>query len=456
MELLTFHVGDEAFAVELSRVVEILAPQPFTRAPAMPPTMRGFISLRGKPTVVLDGGLRLTGRKVAVSERTPIVVMSARRDGREEPFGLLVDAPGRKVSVEKLLPLTASLGRLTDDDACLGFADIDGGLVLVLDTDRLLTSGGTLAVDNDARSGTRTSGCASTPTTTSETAPSYAPALSAPPTPSYAPALSAPPAPGSSPAPAVHPATLAPKRVTASQAASARTAGPTTRPTAATRTVTAASLSARARALATSRAEPSEELHRPPAAPGLTHGSVTPQHVATWSPRREGEPSQGGPPHDSPRQAPTATSNQAAKSRGSLVALLVGAAAVALGIALVDVTATRSPSQNRASTEERTRPPARPLPVEPTAAAVSMPTARTDERRTLPAAMVVRPDTPPCEIYEVQAGDTLWRIAAHKLGNPFRWPELYGENRTALAGPDLLRVHDRIRIPGACVPDNRR
>jgi nucleoid-associated protein YgaU len=64
--------------------------------------------------------------------------------------------------------------------------------------------------------------------------------------------------------------------------------------------------------------------------------------------------------------------------------------------------------------------------------------------------MIVTPETPPCEIHEVRRGDTLWHISAEKLGNPYRWPQLFGENRDHLADPDVIEIHDVIRIPGAC------
>jgi nucleoid-associated protein YgaU len=66
--------------------------------------------------------------------------------------------------------------------------------------------------------------------------------------------------------------------------------------------------------------------------------------------------------------------------------------------------------------------------------------------------MVVTPDTPPCEIHVVRRGDTLWDISAERLGNPYRWPRLFGENRGHILDPDVIEVDDRIRIPGACRP----
>jgi nucleoid-associated protein YgaU len=70
--------------------------------------------------------------------------------------------------------------------------------------------------------------------------------------------------------------------------------------------------------------------------------------------------------------------------------------------------------------------------------------------------MVVTPDTPLCEIHQVARGDTLWWISARKLGDPYRWPELFGENRQQLLDPNVLEVNDRIRIPGACSQPSAR
>jgi nucleoid-associated protein YgaU len=70
--------------------------------------------------------------------------------------------------------------------------------------------------------------------------------------------------------------------------------------------------------------------------------------------------------------------------------------------------------------------------------------------------MVVTPDTPACEIHEVAKGDTLWWIAARRLGSPYKWPKLFGENRDRLADPNVIEVHDRIRVPGGCEPTASR
>lgn len=68
---------------------------------------------------------------------------------------------------------------------------------------------------------------------------------------------------------------------------------------------------------------------------------------------------------------------------------------------------------------------------------------------SLPPAPLSTPVDPPpataLQVYVVQAGDTLGRIAQHFWGDAGRWPEIQQANH--LANPDLINVGDRLTIP---------
>jgi nucleoid-associated protein YgaU len=44
-------------------------------------------------------------------------------------------------------------------------------------------------------------------------------------------------------------------------------------------------------------------------------------------------------------------------------------------------------------------------------------------------------------------GDTLWALAARRLGDPFRWRELFAANRDVVEDPDLISPGEELQIP---------
>jgi len=88
------------------------------------------------------------------------------------------------------------------------------------------------------------------------------------------------------------------------------------------------------------------------------------------------------------------------------------------------------------------------------AAAVDSParTETTPAPATVPVAPL-KPESIPMLIAAsgviVSPGDTLWAIAASRLGDPYWWPVIYAENRPELShlNPDLIDVGITLRLP---------
>ena len=53
------------------------------------------------------------------------------------------------------------------------------------------------------------------------------------------------------------------------------------------------------------------------------------------------------------------------------------------------------------------------------------------------------------EIYEVNSGDSLSRIAKHEYGDAQKWPKIYEANRSIIKDPDLIYPGQQLRIPAA-------
>jgi nucleoid-associated protein YgaU len=52
-------------------------------------------------------------------------------------------------------------------------------------------------------------------------------------------------------------------------------------------------------------------------------------------------------------------------------------------------------------------------------------------------------------------GDTLWALAARRLGDPLRWREIHAANQDLVRDPDLILPGEQLRIPDGCDPGSR-
>src|ERR1700733_6456213 len=71
---LTFHLGNEEFAIQVLRVREIMGVQEITAVPQTPGYVKGVINLRGKVIPVVDLRLKFGLPAVDYTQRTCIIV----------------------------------------------------------------------------------------------------------------------------------------------------------------------------------------------------------------------------------------------------------------------------------------------------------------------------------------------------------------------------------------------
>jgi purine-binding chemotaxis protein CheW len=134
LQLVTFEVAGEEFAVDILAVQEINRMMPLTRVPASPPAVEGVINLRGKIIPVLDLRRRFG---MPVGERTDqmrIVVVEVH--GRV--IGFIVD------SVHEVLRISSSIVEpapamvcSVDSEFIAGVGKLEDRLLILLDLDRL-------------------------------------------------------------------------------------------------------------------------------------------------------------------------------------------------------------------------------------------------------------------------------------------------------------------------------
>jgi purine-binding chemotaxis protein CheW len=138
---LSFQLGDEMFAADVSKVLEILELRPITKVPRSPSYMRGVINLRGSVLPVLDTRIKfgLEAREDTVD--TCIVVLHVLMEGEPLTLGALVD------SVEEVLELSETdieapptIGSKFNPEYLHGMVKMDDNFIMVLNVDKVFST----------------------------------------------------------------------------------------------------------------------------------------------------------------------------------------------------------------------------------------------------------------------------------------------------------------------------
>lgn len=136
IEVLTFVISGENYAVGIEKIVEIVTPRAVTRIPNADPFIVGIISLRGAVVTLLDLRRRLNHPPAAgASEDRRIVVV----DHEGETVGFEVDRVLRVISVprEEVDPQPVAHSA-EEDESVRGVFRVSNSLTILLDLDKLL------------------------------------------------------------------------------------------------------------------------------------------------------------------------------------------------------------------------------------------------------------------------------------------------------------------------------
>jgi chemotaxis signal transduction protein len=136
IELLTFVIAGEQYAVDIERIVEIVTPRPVTRIPNADPSVVGIISLRGTIVTLVDVRGKLRHATVSAdTEDTRIVVI----DYHSETVGFTVDRVLRVVKATAGEIEPHPVVHATElDESVRGVIRSAGALTILLDLDKLL------------------------------------------------------------------------------------------------------------------------------------------------------------------------------------------------------------------------------------------------------------------------------------------------------------------------------
>jgi len=140
-QYLTFKLGDEIFALDITQVREVLDFTSVTRVPRTPEFMRGVINLRGSVVPVVDLRLKFGMTRTESSVNTCIIITEVTVDGDRTVLGALAD------SVQEVIDLVSGevspaprIGTRINTEFIRGMGKRDDRFIILLDIDRVFST----------------------------------------------------------------------------------------------------------------------------------------------------------------------------------------------------------------------------------------------------------------------------------------------------------------------------
>lgn len=138
---LTFRLGDELFAANVSKVIEILEIPKITRVPRSPDFMRGVINLRGSVLPVIDTRAKFGLPQTEDTVNTCIIVLSVELEGQTITIGAISDAVQEVLEIdESQVQAAPSIGSKYKSEFIDGMVKRDEQFIMILNLDMVFSS----------------------------------------------------------------------------------------------------------------------------------------------------------------------------------------------------------------------------------------------------------------------------------------------------------------------------
>jgi purine-binding chemotaxis protein CheW len=140
-QYLTFKLEEEVFALDISKVREVLDFTDVTKVPETPDFMLGVINLRGSVVPVVDMRLKLGMNRTQKTVNTCIIIVEIEIDGETTILGALAD------SVQEVMDLDPDqveppprIGTRLKTKFIRGMGKRDNQFIIILDIDKVFSA----------------------------------------------------------------------------------------------------------------------------------------------------------------------------------------------------------------------------------------------------------------------------------------------------------------------------
>ena len=137
IQLVSFILGDETFAIDVSQVHEIVRLEKITSVPRMPEFIEGVLNLRGQITTVIDMRKRFSMKSIERNSQSRIIIGEVG----SFQFGMIVDAVSEviRVSPDDIVPPPEIMTNSIDSSYLKGICKLPSDLIMLLDLNNILS-----------------------------------------------------------------------------------------------------------------------------------------------------------------------------------------------------------------------------------------------------------------------------------------------------------------------------
>jgi purine-binding chemotaxis protein CheW len=138
---LSFKMSEELFAINVSKVINILEMSHITRVPKTPSYMKGVINLRGSVLPVVDLRIKFGLPEAENTVDTSIIVLNIEKEGEIIMLGTLVDAVREVLELkDEDIAESPSIGTKYNSGFIQGMYRMDEHFIMILDIDKIFST----------------------------------------------------------------------------------------------------------------------------------------------------------------------------------------------------------------------------------------------------------------------------------------------------------------------------
>lgn len=139
-QYLTFHLGEEMFAIDIVHIREIIKFRGLTEVPLMPGFLPGVINLRGAVVPVIDMAARLGRTRGPVTRDTCVVILEVPTPTHVQAIGALVDGVSEVIEIpDQDIEPPLQFGAMLRPEFIRGVGKVGDAFLIVLDVSHVLS-----------------------------------------------------------------------------------------------------------------------------------------------------------------------------------------------------------------------------------------------------------------------------------------------------------------------------